>query len=272
MPDDGAAQGRGILVGFDGSDAARDAVGLARVLEPWTGPPVLAVVTSDGARVVADDASVDPPGARPQFVASRLDEAASAHTASAIAVGSTHRGALGRVFPGSVGRRLLSTSSVPIAVAPRGYAEQADAGLYVIGVAFDGSEAARRALRLAEAACLQVADALRVYAVVPSARSTPDPRDRAIRQEPESARETLLTALHATVAKLNPEARALPVTLEGDPVPALISRSFEIDLLVVGSAGHGAMEIALGGSVAGELMDSLACPVLVVPPGDATLP
>ena len=115
--------------------------------------------------------------------------------------------------------------------------------------------------------CVQAADALRVYTVVPSARSAPDARDRVVRQEPESARERLLTALRDSVAELEREARALPVTLEGDPVTALISRSFEIDLLVVGSAGHGATKIALGGSVSAELMDSLGCPLLVVPPG-----
>lgn len=260
-------QGRGIVVGFDGSGAARDAAALARVLQPWTGPPMLTVVTSDGVRVVTDEASVDRPGVRPQSVALALDETASAHDARAIAVGSTHRGALGRVYPGSVGRRLLSTSSCPIAVAPRGYAEEPHAGLYVIGVAFDGSEAARRALRVAEAICLQVADALRVYTVVPPARPAPDLRNHPVRQERESAREKLLIALHAGVAELAPDARALPVMLEGDPVTALISRSFEIDLLVVGSTGHGGTELALGASVAGELMDSLACPLLMVPPG-----
>ncbi len=258
----------GSVVGVDGSDAAADAAALARALGPWAGPPLFATVTRDGTRVGPEPAPRhDRPAVDPRAVASELDRVAEAHGARAIVVGSTHRGTMGRVFPGSVGRRLLATASVPVGVAPRGYAERTDARLYVIGAAFDGGEASMWALHLAEAVCLENADALRVYTAVPSAQSAHDARNPDIRNQPATTRDKLLTALHTAVAELDPAARALPVTLEGDVVTSLASRSFEIDLLVVGAGAHSATEVALGASVSAELVDSLACPILFLPPG-----
>lgn len=52
---------------------------------------------------------------------------------------------------------------------------------------------------------------------------------------------------------------------EGDPAEALIARSADLDLLVVGSRNHGPLRRALIGSVASEVIHGASSPVLVVP-------
>ena len=68
-----------------------------------------------------------------------------------LVVGSSHRGARGRVLAGSTAARLLSGSPCPVAVAPHGVEQ--DELPKTIGVAFrdteDGREALRGALALA---------------------------------------------------------------------------------------------------------------------------
>lgn len=64
----------------------------------------------------------------------------------AVVVGSAHRGAIGRVLLGSVGRALLTGSPCPVAVAPRGYAGQAEGELRRFGVGLDGGPESERAL------------------------------------------------------------------------------------------------------------------------------
>ena len=74
-----------------------------------------------------------------------MDEAASL-----VVVGSSHRGALGRVLPGSVGERLLHGSPCPVAVAPRGYEPPSLGEAGTVGAAFD--ERPESLAALAEAA------------------------------------------------------------------------------------------------------------------------
>lgn len=55
-----------------------------------------------------------------------LTELVEAHDASLVVVGSSSTGLLGRVGLGSVTERLVHTASVPVAIAPRGYAPGTD--------------------------------------------------------------------------------------------------------------------------------------------------
>jgi len=61
-------------------------------------------------------------------------------------VGSTHRGSVGRVFPGSTAERLLVDAPCPIAIAPRGFAERARASIATIGVGMDDTRSGEAAL------------------------------------------------------------------------------------------------------------------------------
>ncbi|BBY28680.1 universal stress protein [Mycolicibacterium sediminis] len=55
-----------------------------------------------------------------------LTELVEAHDADLVVVGSSSSGLLGRVGLGSVTERLVHTASVPVAIAPRGYAPGSD--------------------------------------------------------------------------------------------------------------------------------------------------
>ena len=55
--------------------------------------------------------------------------------------------------------------------------------------------------------------------------------------------------------------------LSGSAGPLLAEVSEEFDLMVVGSRGYGALKRTALGSVAGKLVNSAACPVLVLPRG-----
>jgi nucleotide-binding universal stress UspA family protein len=84
-------------------------------------------------------------------------------------------------------------------------------------------------------------------------------------------------ALHGVVeAALGPpeQRAAIKVREEvvwGDSVPdeiLSVARSLDADLLVLGTRGHGGLERALLGSVAGSVARRAGCPVLLVPPGE----
>ena len=79
-----------------------------------------------------------------------LYEYAEDQNADLIVVGSSHRGKLGRILPGSVGESLLRGAPCAVAVAPRGFARREHAGFGLIGIAYDGSEEADLALKQAE--------------------------------------------------------------------------------------------------------------------------
>ena len=57
----------------------------------------------------------------------------------AVVVGSSHRGALGRVLVGNVATQLLSGGPCPVLLAPRGLEDRAPLALWLIGVGFDDS-------------------------------------------------------------------------------------------------------------------------------------
>ncbi len=144
-----------------------------------------------------------------------------------IVLGSTHRHGLGRVLPGSVGERLLHGAPCAVLVAPSGFASRETFGIGSIGVGYDGRTEAGHAREVAAALAADLGASLETITVDDDGGSGPaDPADAA---------------------------------------KALVERSRELDLLIVGSRGYGPVRHALLGSVSGELMRTAACPVLVVP-------
>jgi nucleotide-binding universal stress UspA family protein len=53
--------------------------------------------------------------------------------------------------------------------------------------------------------------------------------------------------------------------LYGDPATELVRSSFVVDLMVLGSRGHGWWRGVLLGSVSARVIRAAACPVIVVP-------
>jgi nucleotide-binding universal stress UspA family protein len=97
-------------------------------------------------------------------VAAGLHAAAVEEDTQLVVVGSSERSGLDRVFPGSTANRLLSGSPVAVAIAPVGYADrQPDEG--PVGCGYDGSQAAREALKWAAEFARRGRRPLRVLAV-----------------------------------------------------------------------------------------------------------
>ena len=191
-----------------------------------------------------------------------------------IVVGSTHRGAIGRALVGSVGQALFHGAPCAVAIAPRGYAGQDQRHLTRIGIAFDGSAEASAALETA----IQLAGRVHARLLVVTVA------------EPGHygfvAAASVLTAAELHDFEREKKQRALDLALErvpesvpvegrmltGSPGRLLAEVSEALDLIVTGSRGYGTLGRTALGSVAGHLVNSAACPVMVVPRAAGTDP
>ena len=84
--------------------------------------------------------------------------------AGLLVVGSTNRGAIGRVLPGSTAERLMHGAPCPIAIVPHEW--EAGGGLNTIGVAYVDTDEGREALRGAHALARRTGAKLRVLTAV----------------------------------------------------------------------------------------------------------
>lgn len=252
-----------ILVGYLDTEQGNDALKLGRIMARASRAELLVSTVSE-----ADGRN--------------LADLARTENADLVVLGSTHRGPLGRVVPGATVGHLLGEAPCAVAVAPPGFGRPADGdlgwrplsgdtddvGMRVVGVGFDGSRAANRALDIATELALANGAALRVYAVAKRYAHPPAPDASGhvggIPTEAESLREQL----HEAVASLPPEARALPVFLRGIPAVELIAAAeLGVDVLVLGSRSGGPIRRALHGSVSSAVLQGATCPVLISPIG-----
>jgi nucleotide-binding universal stress UspA family protein len=276
-----------VLVGFDGSEGARDAIALTRLfcngdrdaavllvnVLPYGGQlPVayrlLGYDEPDDSRRSFDDANAQLPGLEvetrtysggsPAFV---LSDLAEEEQVDLIVVGSPHRGAIGRALIGSVAEGLLHGATIPTVAAPRGYAQADHSGFGVVGVAYDGSPESTLALVYAQGLAVQSSATIRILSVeeplaaMPGAVGyTPPP--------PIDPQELIDEALETIDEGLRADGRRLV-----GPVATGLADACEdgIDILVAGSRGYGPAGRALLGSVSTQLIHKAPCPVLVVP-------
>jgi nucleotide-binding universal stress UspA family protein len=299
MPEAGAQKtGNGsapIVVGYDGLERSHDALALASLLARTLDADLIVVSAityapsevgiSEYERAVREDterlaqeASTALEGARVETLgrpaaspASMLHDVAEERDAAAIVIGSTHRSALGRVLPGSVGDRLLSAGPCAVAVAPHGFAEAPTSELATIGIGYDASPESRRALsdaaELAGAAgaALQVVSVLVPWSAAVQGWAGLGPAPYVPVDESDVLREELERELAAAVGSLPDQLDAEGKLVEGDPARALTEVSTELDLLVLGSRGYGPLKRTLLGGVSAAVMREAECPVLVVP-------
>ena len=282
-----------IVIGYDGPDRGGDAVALGEVLrDPRKGslllasaypiaalleggfvvPEELDAVRDDTERRLFEARSTVPDADRVRIravpsasVPRALTELAEAEHADLVVVGSSHRGAIGRVLPGTTAERLLHGAPCAVAVAPRGYR---GGDIRRIGVAYDGSAEAEAALRAAEALALERSAALTVYSVAEPARPTDSMIAAGTGAEwPSQAAKDRARRLLYAVADEAPDGLDLEtLLLRGDPAAEIADRAHgAIDLLFVGSRGYGPLRRALLGSVSGALVRDAGCPVVVTP-------
>lgn len=270
---------RKIIVGYDESEQARDALALGQELKAATGaelvlagvvdwepvamaaglgvpaatlPPEIDELTEGALQRLAgpaEEAGATPRAQVSSSPARGLGEIAQEEDGDLIVIGSCHRGRAGRILAGSVGERLLQGSPCAVAVAPVGYARQERHGLRTVGVGFDGDEEAARALGVAAMVAKDAGAVLKVVAVAPGAVFSKALEDKV---------DWALGALHGEVT-------AEGSVLHGDPADKLASLG--VDLLVLGSRRYGPLRSVLLGGVSLPLVRGAEHPILVVPRG-----
>ena len=205
-----------------------------------------------------------------------LHDLATGRDADLIVVGPAQRGPVGRLFLGSDSTGILHGAPCPVAIPARteGHAHSADATreIAAIGVAYDGSGVADRAVDLAAHLAVALDRPLDVIGVADFVSATP-PTDgfggpapiQPPPVDPDVVDAEVEALLDERVATLPGGARGRAVTLHGDAADRLADRSAELHLLVVGSRDHGPVQHVLLGSTSRRVLDEARCPVIVVP-------
>ena len=209
------------------------------------------------------------------FSAARaLHEAAEEFGAGLLVVGSTGRGKIGNLLPGSTGERLMHGAPCPVAVVPRGW--ERGGGLKTLGVAYIETPEGRRALEDAIALARRSGAKLRVlHAVKPRGLSGTFGGGDAM--TPATTYEELASAVHVRAERAVEEATAgltgvdiEPDASVGDPADFLIAASEQLDLLICGSRGYGPVRAVLLGGVTRRVVTEAHCPVIVLARGAET--
>ncbi|GAA3293559.1 universal stress protein [Dactylosporangium vinaceum] len=272
-----------IVVGYDGSDPARQAVEWAadeaertgcqlQIVNTyqvyWPGPYYAAVGEQLEAARQAAEQLVSQMAAHVRERACGLDviglsiDAPAAATlldlgdagARLLVVGSRGAGGLSNLLMGSVSQQVATHAHVPVAVV-RGRSTAAD-GPVVVGV--DGSASSEDALALAFAAAADRHTeliAVRIHATPPQpALPLPD-----IEAFERAALDSSLEPWQERYPDVKVEALVAP----GRAAKALLGVSHTAQLVVVGSRGHGGFAGLLLGSVGQQLMHHAECPVLI---------
>lgn len=282
-----------ILVGFDGSDGAQDALALARSLADRTGAELVlgGVLPGRAVRLLAAamvgglerdverdfadkvERAAAELAARSEVVLSGsapqgLNDLAEDIGADLIVLGSS-KTASGRVRTGRTATQLLQGGPAAVAVAPVGY-RHGKHDLAVIGVGIDGSaeshEALRTAIELARggSALRLVSVAFEPFTAAPlwsfgSWGHGLEELDKVVLQ---NARDQLDAARATAPDDLPTEATALA----GDVPSQLCDEADKgMDLLCLGSRAYGPVRRVLLGSVSAAVIANAPCPVLVVP-------
>jgi nucleotide-binding universal stress UspA family protein len=278
----GAGAGfRRVLVAYDGSPSAEDALALARRLcDPAGGALILACVVSsrgwhlpgraaadaaDAAGAMLSEVRTDLPAGIP--VALRTPSASSAargvtelaehEQADLIAIGSAKGAADDRIGLARTAGRLLHGAPCAVTIAPPGLRETSP--FRHVGVALDDSAEAAAALATAFAIAGRDGSAMTLYAALDQVVDRPEETTRRLRRE---LQERLDRAADSAPDGVNPGT----VLLHG-AAGQLIAEACDgvVDLLVVGSRGYGPVQRALLGSVSEELIARARHPVLVIP-------
>lgn len=245
-----------LLVGDDGGPGSRDALALARALG-GKGEAALTVGSIRPSRpelVGVENHLVEDPEA------AGLKELAEADGSDLIVLGSTHRGRMGRVCPGSVGERVLDGAPSAVALAPRGYAE-GDASIREIAVGYDGSRASAVALRRAIGLAERCQASLLVLGVVEISLGLAGYETRQSKEQQRAEMEHHLErALETVPSSLAARSRLL----FGAPARSLVEAASEGDLLVLGSRGsYAARRRVVLGTVGAAAIRSAECPTVI---------
>lgn len=265
--------GDALALGLSLTRALGTALSLAHVVPPGPpGPGMIeyeAIKHNDGQRLLAQIAKKVGPEVETQLIgpgsAPRgLAELGRQHANAILVLGSSHRGAVGRIVPGGVASHLLSCAPCPIAVAPVRYETERPGAFSRVGVAYDGTSESDVALATAAHAAATLGVPLRLYHAMHAVSDDPswDKFRGCIQQYAQGILDRGLERLPAGI-------EATTRLLEGDvaTVIAEAAREDGVGLLYVGSRGYGPVREALFGGVAGALLQTARCPLVIIPRG-----
>ena len=283
-----------VVVGFDGSDSAEDALVLARscarvldaaivvaAVHPSPAPISSARVDAEWvadrhreAEKVLDAARGLLAGVEPveyRVVASSsaahgLHDLAEEVGASVIVVGSSSEAPERRLFAGSTADRLLAGSQAPVGVAPAGFRERNLSGLQRIGVAFVDTPDGHAALDLAVRLASRAGATLTLYSVLAGEAEHVMPvigRD-AEQAFAATAQDAFRRSLDVALAGIPAGVRANGRILTGGVVDVLADID-DVDVLFCGSRGYGPARRVLLGGVSSRLVRRARSPIIVVP-------
>ena len=182
-----------------------------------------------------------------------------------VVLGPSRRRSSGHRVPGPMGARFAHGAPCPVAVAST---DPPTNELSRIGVAFAPTEDGEQALRAAAALAERAGATLQVIAVAAPLpwMDLVEPGFDGVSLQ-ENYRRHVAHGVQTAVAELP---AAIPVDVEvpsGDPIDILAEASVDLDLLVCGSRGHGPLGEVVVGSISHALLESVHCPVLIVPRG-----
>jgi nucleotide-binding universal stress UspA family protein len=275
-----------IIAGFDGSDAAREAVRFAVRLKPALSADVAALTSyrlplhinaksaSEGAdaAIVSDahaeadlilgtlhEPGVDSRVVRPGEPARALIEAADELGGELIVVGAHHSARLDRLALSRTADKLVHGAPCPVSIVP---AAPSHGELRTIAVAYDAGDAADAALVYAAGLARALAARLILIAVVEPFADGHLVTD----DEGPRFRSFLADAADQAAERLRPELDVEVWTLTGGIGETLADACRrDVDLLVAGSRGYGPLHAVLAGSVSRDLAGRAPCPLIVVP-------
>jgi nucleotide-binding universal stress UspA family protein len=201
---------------------------------------------------------------------------AATSDADLIAIGSHGRTAFRRLLFGSVTTAVLARSRKPVLVV-RGTAARKRRSL-AVGIAIDGSRYGMAAVRhlLRHDALLRTASRIALIHVVPDFSSlvipgfgnAPAPlySPREILEAQEAAFERVMSPARRLFEAVGIEVETCcrAATSPGDEIATLAVRR-RLDLLVMGTHGHGALKSVLLGSVAMRVAARCTTPLMLVP-------
>jgi len=202
-------------------------------------------------------------------VSGGLLEAVNELEAEALILGSAADGKLGQVVVGSTADRLLHSSPVPLAIAPRGYRGSKAGGLSRITVAYPGTPDTRHVVERVAALTQRLGVPMRVVTFAVRGR-TMYPPEVGLRAE-DSILEQLASHARETLSQLRSEGVigedvVLQVVTGNGWDEALDAAEWqEGELLAIGTSPVGGIARVFLGSRGSKILRYSPVPVLVLP-------
>ncbi|GAB99688.1 Usp family protein [Gordonia namibiensis NBRC 108229] len=184
--------------------------------------------------------------------------------AKMIVVGGTGDGLLSRHTLGTVSNELVHSSPVPVALAPRGYADRVDAVLDMVTVAVPVRPGEDNPLPFAEKLAERAKLDLRLLSLVSLESPFDDDSSRDVRAAQIAVARELL---EKTRSEVNPELEVDVLVADGTTLDeALANLPWDAnDIVAIGSGHLGSPNRVFLGSTASRILRWTTAPVIVVP-------